>query len=217
MNQEVSNESSLGCLVFILIIIASFLLTIFCPQEEKPVTKKYIKIFNDDGTLFMAMNGYNVETRIDSTWSYTSPPAHRNNKVIQKHKTNSLKIHHHTTNYRSGYETLTFIMTIDGTRTNTEKSTIVYDENMPPDYDSLNDPNFSTNSIYDLKQYVKKDNVIYITTKSGKILYVFSGDKIYVEKQGIFSDLKSCKIYIDDHIIYIFKLGYNTLNINSLQ
>lgn len=165
----------------------------------------------------MAMNGYNVETRIDSTWSYTSPPAHRNNKVIQKHQTNSVKIYHHTTNYRSGYETLTFIMTIDGTKTNTEKSTIVYDENMLPDYDSLNDPNFATNSIYDLKQYIKKDNVIYITAKNGKILYIFSGDKIYVEKQGIFSDLKSCKIYIDDHIIYIFKLGYNTLNINSLQ
>ena len=88
---------------------------------------------------------------------------------------------------------------------------------MLPDYDSLNNPNFATNSIYDLKKYIKKDNVIYITTKNGKILYVFSGDKIYVEKQGIFSDLKSCKIYIDDHIIYIFKLGYNTLNINSLQ
>lgn len=38
MDQEES-KNSLGCLVFILIIIASFLLTIFCPQEEKPVTK----------------------------------------------------------------------------------------------------------------------------------------------------------------------------------
>lgn len=120
-------KAKVNLTIFVLIIIASFLLTIFCPQEEKPVTKKYIKIFNDDGTLFMAMNGYNVETRTDSTWSYTSPPAHRNNKVIQKHQTNSIKIHHHTTNYRSGYETLTFIMTIDGTKTNTEKSTIVYD------------------------------------------------------------------------------------------
>ena len=210
-------KAKVNLTILVLIIIASFLLTIFCPQEEKPVTKKYIKIFNDDGTLFMAMNGYNVETRTDSTWSYTSPPAHRKNKVIRKHQTNSIKIYHHTTNYHSGYETLTFIMTIDGTKTNTEKSTIVYDESMQPDYDSLNDPNFSTNSIYDLKQYIKKDNVIYITTKSGKILYVFSGDKIYVEKQGIFSDLKSCKIYIDDHIIYIFKLDYNTLNINNLQ
>lgn len=32
-------KAKVNLTIFVLIIIASFLLTIFCPQEEKPVTK----------------------------------------------------------------------------------------------------------------------------------------------------------------------------------
>ena len=81
----------------------------------------------------------------------------------------------------------------------------------------MTDKNFSTKSINDLKKYIKKKNAVYFTAKDGKILYIFSGDKIKIESITPFDDINIYKLYVDDDVITFYDFKYNIVNKNSLN
>ena len=57
----------------------------------------------------------------------------------------------------------------------------------------------------------------YFTAKDGKILYIFSGDKIKIESISPYYDINVYKLYADDDVITFYDFKYNIVNINNLN
>lgn len=225
-------------ILFVLFLLASFFLFACSNQEQKvkyegPPVKKYMKIFDKDGTLLTNLSGYDIS--LDYRTEYSDHPiAYRKNKSIKRHLAHMSLL---DDNYfypfiwgymfgslnsdddrRPSYKRIILLSTIDGTTTEIDnQSTIFYNEKVVPDYDSLNDPSFSTKSINDLKKYIKKKNAVYFTAKDGKILYIFSGDNIKIESISPYYDINTYKLYADDDVITFYDFKYNIVNINNLN
>lgn len=222
----------------VLFLLASLFLFACSNQERKveyegPPVKKYMKIFDKDGTLLTNLSGYDIS--LDYRTEYSDHPiAYRKNKSIKRHLAHMSLL---DDNYfypfmwgyifgslnsdddrRPSYKRIILLSTIDGTTTEIDnQSTIFYNEKVIPDYDSLNDPSFSTKSINDLKKYIKKKNAVYFTAKDGKILYIFSGDNIKIESISTYYDINVYKLYADDDVITFYDFNYNIINKNSLN
>ena len=224
-------------ILFVLFLLASFFLFACSNQEQKvkyerPSVKKYMKIFDKDGTLLTDLSGYDIS--LDYRTEYSDHPvAYRKNKYIKRHLAHMSLLDDdyfypfmwgyifgsfNSSDNRPSYKRIILLSTIDGTTTEIDnQSTIFYNERVIPDYDSLNDPNFSTKSINDLKKYIKKKNAVYFTAKDGKILYIFSGDKIKIESISPYYDINAYKLYADDDVITFYDFKYNIVNKDSLN
>ena len=225
-------------ILFVLFLLASLFLFACSNQERKveyegPPIKKYMKTFDKDGTLLTDLSGYDIS--LDYRTEYSDHPiAYRKNKSIKRHLAHMSLLDDNCfypfmwgymlgslngdDDRRHSYKRIILLSTIDGTTTEIDnQSTIFYNEKVIPDYDSLNDPSFSTRSINDLKKYIKKKNAVYFTAKDGKILYVFSGDNIKIESISQYYDINVYKLYADDYVVTFYDFDYKIVNINNLN
>lgn len=225
-------------ILFVLFLLASLFLFACSNQERKveyegPPVKKYMKIFDKDGTLLTNLSGYDIS--LDYRTEYSDHPiAYRKNKYIKKHLAHMSLLDDNyfypfiwgymigslsdNSDNRPSYSRIILLSTIDGTTTEIDnQSTIFYNEKVIPDYDSLNDQSFSTKSINDLKGYIKKKNAVYFTAKDGKILYVFSGDSVKIEPISPYYNINVYKLYADDDVITFYDFNYKIVNKNSLN
>ena len=225
-------------ILFILIFFTSLFLFACSYKEqdiknEEPQVKKYMKTFDKDGTLLVDLSGYDIS--LDYRTEYSDHPvAYRKNKSIKRHWAHMSLLDDNyfypfmwgymfgsmndSSDSGPSYKRIILLSTIDGTTTEIDnQSTIFYNEKVNPDYDSLTDKNFSTKSINDLKKYIKKKNAVYFTAKDGKILYIFSGDKIKIESISPYYDINVYKLYADDDVITFYYFKYNIVNINNLN
>lgn len=180
-------------ILFVLFLLASFFLFACSNQEQKvkyegPPVKKYMKIFDKDGTLLTDLSGYDIS--LDYRTEYSDHPvAYRKNKYVKRHLVHMSLLDDNyfypfmwgymfgslndDSDNRHSYKRIILLPTIDGTTTEIDnQSTIFYNEKVNPDYDSLTDKNFSTKSINDLKKYIKKKNAVYFTAKDGHYLWL---------------------------------------------
>lgn len=157
-------------ILFILFLLASLFLFACSYKEQKveyegPPVKKYMKTFDKDGTLLTNLSGYDIS--LDYRTEYSDHPiSYRKNKYIKKHLAHMSLLDDNyfypfmwgymfgslndNSDNRPSYKRIILLSTIDGTTTEIDnQSTIFYNEKVIPDYDSLNDPNFSTKSIND--------------------------------------------------------------------
>ena len=144
--------------------ISHYFLVILLQEQkvkyEGPPVKKYMKTFDKDGTLLTDLSGYDIS--LDYRTEYSDHPvAYRKNRYIKRHLAHmSLLDDNYFYSFmwgymfgslnsdddrRPSYKRIILLSTIDGTTTEIDnQSTIFYNEKVIPDYDSLNDPNFST-------------------------------------------------------------------------
>ena len=225
-------------ILFVLFLLASLFLFACSNQERKveyegPPVKKYMKIFDKDGTLLTNLSGYDIS--LDYRTEYSDHPvAYRKNRYIKRHLAHMSLLDDNyfypfiwgymigslsdNSDNRPSYSRIILLSTIDGTTTEIDnQSTIFYNEKVIPDYDSLNDQSFSTKSINDLKGYIKKKNAVYFTAKDGKILYVFSGDSVKIEPISPYYNINVYKLYADDDVITFYDFNYKIVNKNSLN
>lgn len=224
-------------ILFVLFLLASLFLFACSNQERKveykgPPVKKYMKTFDKDGTLLTDLSGYDIS--LDYRTEYSNHPiAYRKNKSIKRHLAHMSLLDDNcfypfmwgymigsmndSSDSRPSYKRIILLSKIDGTTEIDNQSTIFYNEKVIPDYDSLNDPSFSTKSINDLKKYIKKKNAVYFTAKDGKILYIFSGDNIKIESISPYYDINTYKLYANDDVITFYDFNYKIVNKNSLN